>query len=269
MCSGSSNAAGRSLSKPDVSIDQARISTYFLVPLCPLMTETDVLTIKQLSEYLMVSEKTIYRMLEKRRLPAIRIGVQWRFRKRDIDTWLDEQVKKVDVEGNRAVLHDLEQSEIDIHPLLELANIWTHVPAFSRDEILQWMITRATLDPGVDRDALYASVRAREQVCSTALVNDAAFPHPNEPTAFHFGRKRVLVAITRQPVSFADPHGHQPRVIVLILARTAQGYLLTISRAIKLFADRELIDQLTRTATPEGVASAIREAEMRLTAATR
>ena len=47
----------------------------------------DILTIKQLSDYLMVSEKTIYRMMEKRQIPAVRVGSQWRFRRRDIEAW--------------------------------------------------------------------------------------------------------------------------------------------------------------------------------------
>ncbi|MGZ8832620.1 MAG: helix-turn-helix domain-containing protein [Thermoanaerobaculia bacterium] len=228
----------------------------------------DVLTIKQLSEYLMVSEKTIYRMLEKKRLPAIRIGAQWRFRKRDIDAWLDDQVRKVDLEGNRAVLDDLEHSEIDIHALLEPANIWLDVPVTSRDEALLWMVSHAMLDEAVDRQALYESIRAREVLCSTALFDDAAFPHPNETATFRFSHKRVLVAIASKPIDFADPHGHRPRVLAMILARTAQGYLLTISRAIKLFSDHHLIEQLTTATNTDAVVDLIRSAEARLTVPT-
>jgi nitrogen PTS system EIIA component len=232
------------------------------------VTETDLLSIKQLSDYLMVSEKTIYRLLEKGRLPAIRIGAQWRFRRRDIDTWLDDQVKRVNIEGNRAVLHDLEHSEIDIYPLLDPRNLWLDVPALSRDELFQWMVTRAALEDDVNRDALYESIREREMVCSTALVDSAAFPHPNDPGAFHFSRKRILLAVTREPVAFDDPHGHRPRVVVMILARTAQGYLLAISRAIKLFSNRELIHELTTATSTDEVSAAIRDAEARLTVST-
>jgi excisionase family DNA binding protein len=225
----------------------------------------DILTIKQLSEYLMVSEKTIYRMLDKSHLPAVRVGAQWRFRKRDIDTWLDEQVKRVEIEGHREVLQELEQSEIDIHPLLMRENVWLDVPPLPRDEVLAWIVTNATLDPGVDRVALYESIRARELVCSTALVKDAAFPHPNEPTVFRFSRKRVLLAVLREPVSFQDPHGHRPRILVVILARTVQGYLLTISRAVKLFGNAALIGRILKSGSPDEVIGVIREAEERLT----
>jgi excisionase family DNA binding protein len=228
------------------------------------MPDSEVFTIRQLSAYLMVSEKTLYRMLDRSLLPAIRVGAQWRFRKRDIDAWLDVQVKKVEVEGGRAMPEELEHSEIEIHPLLSAENVWLDVPPLTRDELLLWMITKATFDQDVDRNALYESVLARERVCSTALLDAAAFPHPNDPGAFHFTRKRVLVAVPPEPVSFSDPHGHEPRVVVMILARTMQGYLLTISRAVKLFGDPQLIARITAQSQPRGVIRVIGEAEARL-----
>ncbi|MFI5120076.1 MAG: helix-turn-helix domain-containing protein [Thermoanaerobaculia bacterium] len=226
----------------------------------------DLLTIKQLSEHLMVSEKTIYRMLDKGLLPALRIGAQWRFRKRDIDGWLDERVRKVEIEGQKAVLEELAPSEIDIHPLLRPENVWLDVPPLPRDELLSWIVSRATLEPGVDRDALYESIRARELVCSTALVEDAAFPHPNEPADFRLSRKRILLAVAREPVNFHDPNGNRPRVILVILARTTQGYLLTISRAVKLFGNAALIARITGGASAAEVIGSVRDAEERLKA---
>lgn len=228
----------------------------------PDLVAGDILSIRQLSEYLMVSEKTIYRMLERNRLPAVRIGAQWRFRKRDIDAWLDEQVRRVEVE--KASFEELEPAEIDLHPLLAPENVWLDAPAAPRDELIRWMVDRATLDPGVDREALAASIRARENVCSTALVKGAAFPHPNEQSAFRFSKKRVLLAVAREPVDFHDPHGHRPRLVVVILARSVQGYLHAISRAVKLFGSASLVGRILKASSAAEVIAAIRDAEQRL-----
>lgn len=212
----------------------------------------------------MVSEKTIYRMLEKSMLPAVRVGNQWRFRRKDIDSWIDRQVQKVEIEGDCRVLVELEQSEIRIAPLMEEDNVWLDVPALTRDELIVWMIQNARLEEGVDREALAESVRFREQLCSTALVDRAAFPHPNDPAKFRFSRKRVLFAILRDPVPYMDPHGHEPRIIAMVLARTIQGYLLAISRAIKLFGDPELVDRLIACKEKAEVIRMIGEAEKKL-----
>ena len=48
----------------------------------------ELMTLEEVARYLRVTEKTIYRMLEKRGIPATRVGHQWRFDKTVIDTWL-------------------------------------------------------------------------------------------------------------------------------------------------------------------------------------
>ena len=42
-------------------------------------------------EYLQVNLRTVYRLIKAGKIPAVRVGRQWRFRQRDIDAWLDGQ----------------------------------------------------------------------------------------------------------------------------------------------------------------------------------
>lgn len=49
------------------------------------------LTTEEVLEYLQVNLRTIYRLIKAGKIPAVRVGRQWRFRKRDIDAWLDAQ----------------------------------------------------------------------------------------------------------------------------------------------------------------------------------
>lgn len=51
----------------------------------------DLLTTKQLMDLLHLDRTTIYRMLNDRRLPGVRVGGQWRFSRQAIDGWLKEQ----------------------------------------------------------------------------------------------------------------------------------------------------------------------------------
>ncbi|MCM2315360.1 MAG: helix-turn-helix domain-containing protein [Thermoanaerobaculia bacterium] len=217
----------------------------------------DILTIRQLAEYLMVSEKTVYRMLDRNQLPAVRVGAQWRFRRQDIDAWLTDEVRRVEHEGQRTVLDALEPSELALHPLLSPENVWLAVAPSSRDELLALMTREASLDPHVDRDQLYRSIREREGLCSTAMLIDAAFPHPVDPRPFRFSRKRILLSVLREPLDFLDPHGHRPRVVAIILARSTQGHLLAISRAIKLFGSPSLIERLKAARDPAEAIAAI------------
>ena len=52
------------------------------------MPEDHFLTTEEVLEYLQVNLRTVYRLIKAGKIPAVRVGRQWRFRKRDIDHWL-------------------------------------------------------------------------------------------------------------------------------------------------------------------------------------
>ena len=56
-----------------------------------LPTDEVFLTTEEVLEYLQVNLRTVYRLIKAGKIPAVRVGRQWRFRKRDIDVWLDSQ----------------------------------------------------------------------------------------------------------------------------------------------------------------------------------
>jgi len=56
-----------------------------------LQNDEVFLTTEEVLEYLQVNLRTVYRLIKAGKIPAVRVGRQWRFRKRDIDGWLDSQ----------------------------------------------------------------------------------------------------------------------------------------------------------------------------------
>ena len=55
------------------------------------MIDETFLTTEEVLEYLQVNLRTVYRLIKAGKIPAVRVGRQWRFRKGDIDSWLDGQ----------------------------------------------------------------------------------------------------------------------------------------------------------------------------------
>jgi excisionase family DNA binding protein len=53
------------------------------------MNDESFLTTEEVLVYLQVNSRTVYRLIKAGKIPAVRVGRQWRFRKRDIDTWLE------------------------------------------------------------------------------------------------------------------------------------------------------------------------------------
>lgn len=54
-------------------------------------SEGEILTIKQVAEYLKVTERTIYRLAGAKKIPAFKVGGTWRFSRADIEAWIKQQ----------------------------------------------------------------------------------------------------------------------------------------------------------------------------------
>ena len=53
-----------------------------------LMSETRWLSVDEIAEHLGVGRETIYTWIEKRELPAHKVGRFWKFQKNDVDNWV-------------------------------------------------------------------------------------------------------------------------------------------------------------------------------------
>jgi putative molybdopterin biosynthesis protein len=52
----------------------------------------EVMDIKELSQYLRIGKSKIYNLIRQRKIPASRIGRQYRFSKEVVDSWLRERL---------------------------------------------------------------------------------------------------------------------------------------------------------------------------------
>ncbi|WP_432807223.1 helix-turn-helix domain-containing protein [Providencia alcalifaciens] len=54
----------------------------------------EILTLKQVADYLKVNEKTVYRLIASKKIPCFKVGHSWRFKKEDLELWIQESIKK-------------------------------------------------------------------------------------------------------------------------------------------------------------------------------
>lgn len=50
-----------------------------------------ILTLKEVAAYLKLAEKTAYKLAAEGKLPGFKVGGSWRFRREDIERWIDEK----------------------------------------------------------------------------------------------------------------------------------------------------------------------------------
>jgi len=53
-----------------------------------------ILTLKEVAEYLKLAEKTAYKLAAEGKLPGFKVGGSWRFKAVDIERWIEEQKRE-------------------------------------------------------------------------------------------------------------------------------------------------------------------------------
>lgn len=56
--------------------------------------DSDILTIREVADYLKLAEKTAYRLVASGKIPGFKVGGSWRFRREEIKAWIDDQSKR-------------------------------------------------------------------------------------------------------------------------------------------------------------------------------
>ncbi|MEW6008893.1 MAG: helix-turn-helix domain-containing protein [Candidatus Omnitrophota bacterium] len=57
--------------------------------------DKDILTTKEVAQYLKLHPFTVKKYARERRIPAFKLGADWRFSKRHIDEWIDKKMRGV------------------------------------------------------------------------------------------------------------------------------------------------------------------------------
>ena len=52
----------------------------------------EILTLEEVARYLRLKPQTIYKWAQEKRIPAVKLGKEWRFRRSILDRWLNEQM---------------------------------------------------------------------------------------------------------------------------------------------------------------------------------
>jgi PTS system nitrogen regulatory IIA component len=221
----------------------------------------DLLTTRQLAQYLQLSERSVYRMLERGELPATRVGGQWRFRKSAVDEWLDQggmalagddSAAGSSAAATPAAAADAQQ--FGVADRLSANNIMLDLAPGSPSEVLAELVARLQLPEPADRGLLLARLLERESLCSTAVADGIAVPHTPRTRPRVLRHHDVLaIARTTSPVAFGALDGNPTSVFVLVLAADERAHLTLLAKMARLVRE-----PVVRTALRTGDAATIR-----------
>lgn len=131
--------------------------------------DDDILTIEEVAKYLRVSERTVYDWAQKGEIPSGKIGTVWRFKKSEIERWVNERLS-----SNRPVALI---SSVKIQNIISPDRIlFLNYPS-KRDALIALAENLSTAPQIKNKQELISEILRREELMSTAIGKGIAIPH--------------------------------------------------------------------------------------------
>lgn len=226
--------------------------------------ENEIMTVKEVADYLKVSEKSILRMAQKGEIPVTKVASQWRFMRHIIDEWLISQMNFPLNTGGEAGTSTGEE-EFTLSSLLEPELVIFDLPRGDKRQVLDQLLV-PLVNKGYIRDShlMLKLLLEREALVSTAIGNGAAIPHVRVPSSCPVKKDLIVIGINREGVNFDSIDGKPTHLFFLTCSTSDITHLKILARLGVLIRDRESADELLRAEDFNGVLKAVGSADNEL-----
>jgi PTS system nitrogen regulatory IIA component len=196
------------------------------------MIDDDILTIEEVAKYLRVSERTVYDWAQKGEIPSGKIGTVWRFKKSEIEKWVNDRLSVNKLLPQSGAIH--------LEMILSPDRIVFLDFSTKRDALLA-LADNLSRSPQIKNSQELASeILKREELMSTAIGRGIAIPHVRLPSVTDLV---VSVGISRTDIIDFQALDDEPvRLLFMIAAAYNQHayYLQTLSYFSARLKNREL-----------------------------
>ena len=207
--------------------------------------------IERLAAYLHMSPPAVTKLAERGKLPARRVGGEWRFSAAEIHHWLEDRIGLSDddatllqMEGalDRAAEEVVE--EVSIAELLHVEAIEAPLDARTRGSVIIKMTELAARTHHLwDPAKMAEAVRAREEMHSTALDNGVALLHPRRPMTGILAEALLALGISSGGIPFGS-RGRLTDIFFLICSTSDHEHLRILARLSRVINDQDFLSAL-------------------------
>lgn len=186
------------------------------------------LSVRDSSQLLKVSEKTIYRWVKQGTLPAYRVNEQYRFNRAELLEWATSQ--RINVSADIFDEPDNGDPTVGMTDALRSGGIHYRIEGGDKVSVLKSVVEVMPLPDEVDRPFLLQVLLARESLGSTALGGGIAVPHVRNPIVMHISRPMVTLCFLEKPVEFGAIDGLPVHTLFTIVSPTIRAHLHILAR---------------------------------------
>ncbi len=225
------------------------------------------MTAKEAADYLKLAERTLVRLSHEGKIPGVKIGGQWRFRRALLDEYLDTIASQLvgTAEAAPAGVADTTLDEI-----LTIDHIIPDLAAGNRNEVIHAMAAHVTsLGLVKDQGWLETALAARERLVPTAVPEGIAFLHARRRANDMFPRQFIALARSREGIVFGSPDMGKTTLFFLLALRNDTLHLRWLSRLAWIVRSPGRLARLIESPTADAMLDALIEGADSLPASLR
>lgn len=223
------------------------------------------LTAKEAAEYLKLAERTLVRLAHEGKIPGVKIGGQWRFRRALLDEYLDTLASESVATSGRAPTQVIDAL---MEEIFTVDQIIAELEASNRPEVIHSMAEHVTaLGLVEDQGWLEAALAARERLVPTAVPEGVAFLHARRRAADKFPKQFIAMGRSTEGVVFGSPDMGKTNIFFLLALRNDALHLRWLSRLAWIVRNPTRLGRLLEAESPEAMHQAMLEAAAGLPAA--
>lgn len=200
------------------------------------MDTHEIMTIKEVSEYLRVSERTVLDWAQKGEIPSGKLGSSWRFKSEDIKAWLDDRLSSAPPTA---------YPRIKLEMILNPDCLTVAEEPLNKSDALNQLVDRLCETHGFkNKDEIRQAIFAREELMSTGIGLGIAVPHVRLKNTESITMAAMLIKDGIADYEALD--GLPVKLIFLIVANEAQhtDYLKFLSALSKQLQAEQYREEL-------------------------
>ncbi|MBQ1181743.1 MAG: PTS sugar transporter subunit IIA [Treponema sp.] len=208
--------------------------------------QDDILTIEEVASYLRVSDRTVYDWAQKGEIPAGKIGTVWRFKKSEVEKWVNERLSSGP--SSKKVVEEVQMKNILSPDRVVFIN-----QSSKRDALVELSNVLATAPQVKNGSELLSEILKREELMSTGIGRGIAIPHVRLSSVTDLV---VAVGVCKSNIEDFQTIDDVPvNILIMIAAAYNQHsyYLKTLSHFSSKLKNTELRDAITKASTPREV----------------
>jgi nitrogen PTS system EIIA component len=224
--------------------------------------ENEIMTLREVAEYLKLSEKTVSRMAQEGRIPAQKLARQWRFQRDLINTWMaDPSSVPVDQRQLPPESTGLPQP-LTVANAIKPARISLNLTATDKDGVLRELCA-LVIDPHEERlfETLLQALKSREDLCPTCVSEGVAIPHARNALVGLVDNPVLAYGRHNKGVDFGALDGKPVYHFFLLCAPNVRQHLQLLSRLSRLVNNAAFRARLMAAQQPDDVVALISEVE--------